>query len=156
MKIEFKDNTFDQAAKDYYNNDYLVPAENKIGVFTATDFNGTGDFRWLKDMDELSDFILNVLIPTFTEDRDSEYYRYIEKVKAQLEKNELTLSEMQNFLNDSPYPDTEIKWIGTINMLIKDEGFFAEQVKDHFNENKPINDSNRSDFIAFLKNYVWA
>jgi len=156
MKLEFKDNTFDQAAKDYYNNDYLVPAENKIGVFTATDFNGTGDFRWLKDMDELSDFILNVLIPTFTEDRDSEYYRYIEKVKAQLEKNELTLSEMQNFLNDSPYPDTEIKWIGTINMLIKDEGFFAEQVKDHFNENKPINDSNRSDFIAFLKNYVWA
>src|SRR6056297_1668230 len=118
MKIEFKDNTFDQAAKDYYNNDYLVPAENKIGVFTATDFNGTGDFRWLKDMDELSDFILNVLIPTFTEDRDSEYYRYIEKVKAQLEKNELTLSEMQDFLNDSPYPDTEIKWIGTINMLI--------------------------------------
>ncbi len=156
MKLKFKDNSFNQAAKEYYLNDYRVPAENKIGVFTATDFNGTGDFRWLKDSADLYYFILNSWIPTITEDRDDEYYRYVQKVKAQLEKNALTLGEMQSLLNDSPYPGTEIKWMGTVDMLIKDEGFFAVQVKDHFNENKPIDDSNKEAFIDFLKTYFWA
>jgi hypothetical protein len=154
-KTYFKDNTFDQAAKEYHDSEYLVPTEDKIGIFTADDV-GAGDFRWIKDTDELKYFILNIWIPTLTEYRDKQYYQFIEKVKEQLEKNELTLSEIQELLNNSPYPDTEIKWMGTINMLIKDEGFFAEQVKDHFNENKPLDDSNRSDFIAFLKDYVWA
>lgn len=155
MKTYFKDNTFDEAVKEYNDFEYLVPTEHKIGIFTADDV-GAGDFRWVNDTNELKYFILNICIPTLTEDRDDEYYQFAEKVKEQLEKNELALSEIQDLLNDSPYSDTEIKWMGTINMLIKDEGFFAEQVKDHFNENKPINDSNRSDFIAFLKNYVWA
>ena len=156
MELEFKDYSFEEAAKAYYSKAYALPAEDKIGIFTATDFNGTGDFRWIKNRNELLDFILNIWIPTLTDDRDDEYYQYVEQWKLHLEKSEMTFKEIQSLLNDSPYNDAEMKWIGTIDELIKDKGFFADQVRDHFNENKPIHSGNKAEFIKFLEGYFWA
>ena len=48
-----------------------------------------------------------------------------------------------------------IKWIGNIDELIKDKGWFAEQVREHFNEDQPIDTENRDEFINFLKDYFW-
>jgi len=156
MRLEFKDYTFEEAIKEFNKKDYAQPSENKIGVFTASDFNGTGEFRWLKDFEEVKYFMLNIWFSTLTDERDEAYYKYMLDVKEKLNFISNDNIKIIEIANDNPFDETEIKWIGTIDELIKDKSFFADQVKDHFNENQPINSENKSEFIDFLTNYVWA
>jgi len=156
MELNFRDYTVKQAANQFFNNDYLVPAENKIGVFTAAKSNMTGEFRWLKNMDQLKDFMLNIWFPVLTEDRDAEYYRHMKEIKKVLEDDMTSYETIMELTENNPFAEDCIIWIGSIERLIHHESHFASQVRDHFNEDRPITEKNRHEFIEFLEDYMWA
>lgn len=154
MKLEFKDYTIKQAAEKYFQSEYTEPTEIKIGVFTLDKPSHTGDIKWVQDMGQLKDFVLNLWFPVLTEDRNEEYYRHMERIKKELEEAD-SYDAIIKITESNPFDDATIEWIGTIEELIHGEGWIPSRMRDDFNEEQPITDENRHEFIDFLRDYVW-
>jgi len=154
MKLEFKDYTIKQAAEKYYREEYTEPTERKVAVFTLDKPTHTGDIKWVQDIDHLKDFILNLWFPVLTEDRSDEYYKHMERIKKELEKAD-SYEEIMKITESNPFDDAKIEWIGTFDELIQSDEWIPSRMRDHFNEDQPITDENRQEFIDFLRDYVW-
>jgi hypothetical protein len=156
--LTFHDYSYDQAVEAYQNEKYHLVDENKIGMFSATDYSGTGEFCWFDNLGALVDFFLNTWLPSLTRERDETYYTFMDHTRALLDLTVQTPEQIMGIANDNPLDDTQIKWIGTIDDLMTGESSFAMQVRDHFacNEGKSLDATVKNEFIAFLKGYFWA
>lgn len=155
MKLEFKDYDVQQASEKYFLPDYEEPTENKIAIFTKDRATSTGHIHWMENINQFKDFMLNIWFPVLTEKRDSEYYNFMERVKKILEDDRTGYKTIMELTESSILFDAKIVWIGTINELIHSDEWIPSNMRDHFNEEQPITDENRQEFIDFLRDFVW-
>ncbi len=154
MKLEFKDYTMKQAAEKYFLPEYEEPAEHKIAVFTVDKPTNTGHIHWMENMNQLKDFILNLWFPVLTEDRNEQYYRQMERIKKELEEAD-DYKTIMEITESNPFDDATVEWIGSLDELIRSDDWIPSQMRDHFNEDQPITEENKQEFIDFLRDYVW-
>jgi len=154
MKLIFKDYTAQQAAEKYFQHEHTEPAEGKFGMFTHDKPTHTADIKWVQDIDQMKDFILNLWFPVLTEVRNEQYYRHMERIKMELEKAD-SFNDIMKITESNPFDDATVEWIGSLDELIRSDDWIPERMRDHFNEDQPITAENKQEFIVFLRDYVW-
>ncbi len=148
--MQFIDFNYEDAVSQYNDDKYKKINETTIALFHADDV-GSGAFSWFPNYEEMREFILNVLPAISTEEQDDEYYNRINEIEKSL--SETSNEDLLVVANIASAP-FDIRWIGTVDDLISQQNDFTETVRDHYNENQPIDD--KADFISFLKDYIWA
>lgn len=156
MDLQFKHLTFDEALAQYNTKELLIPTPEKTGIFTNSPYNGTGDFRWLKNQDQLYDFLLNAWLPTQYEEQDDNYYMVMAQTRKLLEETKGDMASTKAIVEDLPFVEDTIEWVGKPADLLQCPSLFASQLRTQFNGDDPITDEEWDDFLEFLKMYVAA
>lgn len=78
----------------------------------------------------------------------------MERIKKELEEAG-DYKTIMKITESNPFDDaTTIEWIGTFDELIRSDDWIPSQMRDHFNEDQPITEVNKKEFIDFLRDYV--